>query len=528
MIDILTDLTFGVAGLGQGHLDANWSAPEADFTWSIRNDSRLTLKPPPGLGNLILELDVQPLTAPPALPAQHVHVSVNGVSLGDHRLEGRQILLLDIPQACVTGGRPLRIRLQCPQAASPAHLGIGNDTRRLGVRLYRAVLLRAPITPSFLPAPGADHMELDWSFGWGGTGNPHLLEGWSGPEHNYVWSLGRHSELRLPIQYPQATYTLLLDIFPIPDARLAQRRIMVGANGRLLATLSVTTRIALALALPPMEAGTDNIAITFDNLDAALERDLATYHDGRPFAFMLLGLWLIRRADLTLPAPIARAPLPGPDTAAQAEALSGLPMPALTARFDTLGHGCTLADFQLKHGADRISLLRFTAIDTVALVHGLIDRFHLLGRPDRIETSQPDDDEHLWIHETTHRFRYRSPWRADDDIDLPFIAHQMSRRLWFLRSRFLEDLGEVGRIYVFFLQPATQPEAEAVAAALRLYGPHTVLWLVQDGSLPPGTVMRLGPGLLLGSMDQMPGSPAPSDACWHSVLANAWAITEEP
>jgi hypothetical protein len=97
----------------------------------------------------------------------------------------------------------------------------------------------------------------------------------------------------------------------------------------------------------------------------------------------------------------------------------------------------------------------------------------------------------------------------------------------FLRRRFLEDLAEPGRIYVFMLQPATQMEAEAVAAMLRLYGPHTMLWLVQDGPVAPGAVTPLAPGLLLGRLDRGPDGVSISHDVWLSVLANAWAISRE-
>ncbi len=122
--------------------------------------------------------------------------------------------------------------------------------------------------------------------------------------------------------------------------------------------------------------------------------------------------------------------------------------------------------------------------------------------------------------------RCRSPWDMTDAMPQPSIAWHMARRFWFLRRRFLEDLGLVGRIYVFFLQPATRMEAEAVAAALRLSGPHTVLWLVQDGSVAPGTVLRLGPGLLAGGLDRIPGSAASTYEAWLSVLASAWALSQ--
>jgi hypothetical protein len=514
MITILADQHFGARDGGRPFLDSHWAEPEADFTWSLGIESFLSLDVPVGSTGLVLELTVRPFTDSDDLPAQRLLLSANATPLGEFRLEGLQTLTMPIDDACLANTDTLTLRLYCPDAARPADLGYGDDNRRLGLRLYRATLLHVPAMPDFIPAPGADYLEQDFTFGWGGTGNACLLDGWSGPEHDYHWAIGRHSRLRLPIACPTSAYTVLLEIFPIGDDRLKQQRLVVGANDRLVSTLAVTTRTLVTLALPPLDPGQQSVVITFDNLDAATGRQFALYEDGRPFAFMLLGLRLIR-LSVQPPAPASSAP-----------ARINLPAAELAARFDTLGHGCMLTNFQAKLGVERISLLRFTGIDAVSLVRGLVNRFYLLGRPDRIETFAFDDDGRWWIRETTHNMRCRSPWDMTDAMPQPSIAWHMARRFWFLRRRFLEDLGLVGRIYVFFLQPATRMEAEAVAAALRLSGPHTVLWLVQDGSVAPGTVLRLGPGLLAGGLDRIPGSAASTYEAWLSVLASAWALSQ--
>jgi hypothetical protein len=529
MIDILTDQRFGASHGGRLCLDANWAAAEQDFTWSLGTESLLSLELPPNSSDLLLELVVQPFTAPPALVAQTLFLSANAMPLGNHLVEGRQTLSLSIPNACINGADALILRLHCPHAAAPEEFGLGADRRQLGIRLYRATLLHVPPVHRPPPLPGADHLELDATFGWGGTGNMLLLDGWSAPEHDYHWAVGRHSRLRVPINDPPGTYTLLLDVRPIGDDRLKQQRIVVGANNRLISMLAVSTRTILTLPLPRLEPGMTDILLTFDNLDAATGRQFALYADGRPFAFMLLGLRLIRRATTPSPLPPPRAPLTGAGAvlAEAAAAVAGLSPRELAARFDTLGHGCTLTQFQLDKGVDRITLLRYTGINAVALVRALADGFDQLGRPDRIETVTYDWDDRLWMLETRHQLRFRSPWPVGGATIPGTIARDTARRLLFLRRRFLEDLAEPGRIYVFMLQPATQMEAEAVAAMLRLYGPHTMLWLVQDGPVAPGAVTPLAPGLLLGRLDRGPDGVSISHDVWLSVLANAWAISRE-
>jgi hypothetical protein len=95
-----------------------------------------------------------------------------------------------------------------------------------------------------------------------------------------------------------------------------------------------------------------------------------------------------------------------------------------------------------------------------------------------------------------------------------------------LVRKFFEDLSEGRKIFVFQRRdPTTRPEADAVLAALSVWGECTLLWVVQDAALAGG-VKRLGPRLMQGFVDYSGTAMAGSDESWLRMLTNAWLEKE--
>jgi hypothetical protein len=96
----------------------------------------------------------------------------------------------------------------------------------------------------------------------------------------------------------------------------------------------------------------------------------------------------------------------------------------------------------------------------------------------------------------------------------------------FLVRKFCEDAVLADRIFVFQRRdPTTRPEADAVRAALSVWGDVTVLWVVQDSALA-GRAQRLAPRLLQGWVDETHRPGYGSDDAWMSMLANAWMLMQ--
>ena len=151
--------SFGIDGNIAQCLGTGWSVPEAGFTWTEGTHSRLRLPLIGGAGRLVLELVVSPLLHPPALMAQRLAVSVNDVPIEPEAVFGASAISFEVPEAALVGHATLDVVLHCPDAACPAALGAGPDTRVLGVAVHEALLLRVPPRPAWTartlgPLPG--------------------------------------------------------------------------------------------------------------------------------------------------------------------------------------------------------------------------------------------------------------------------------------------------------------------------------------------------------------------------------------
>ncbi|MGQ9369007.1 glycosyltransferase [Azospirillum sp. ST 5-10] len=153
-------LRFAEGGTGVGCLGAGWSHPEAWGTWSADGEASLVLDlagPPAGdlaeapAGDLEVIVEGQGFVAE-RHPAVTVEVLANGTAVARWTLrlgaadgEWRA----PCPRALLDGRRRLHLAFRIRTPCSPAALGLGDDTRPLGLGL-RALRIEAPA-----PAPSA-------------------------------------------------------------------------------------------------------------------------------------------------------------------------------------------------------------------------------------------------------------------------------------------------------------------------------------------------------------------------------------
>ena len=128
-------IDFSARGNGAPFRGAGWSTAEPDGTWSLGSESHLVLPPPTVPATHVLVLRLRPMVAGDALPAQRLGVRVNGVALGDFRIDRRTTRACRIPLPLLRPGAALRIAFATPDAARPADHGLGDDRRVLGVNL---------------------------------------------------------------------------------------------------------------------------------------------------------------------------------------------------------------------------------------------------------------------------------------------------------------------------------------------------------------------------------------------------------
>ena len=122
----------------QCFLEKDWGQNESWGVWSTGPDPQLALFMPSGTPK-ILTLDVRAFINPQH-PSQEVNISINGVpqkTVTLNKLDNNQIELA-IPVSAY-GKEWINLGFSLPQAISPKELGMGDDGRKLGIGLKRAV-----------------------------------------------------------------------------------------------------------------------------------------------------------------------------------------------------------------------------------------------------------------------------------------------------------------------------------------------------------------------------------------------------
>jgi hypothetical protein len=111
-----------------------WSGIEPEFRWTDGKRAALVFALP-RVEDMTLQIKAGPFVTGERLPKQLVGLSLNGHQLEWLELAGegmRQFSLL-LPKQMLSGSNVLTLEL--PQAASPGSLGVGDDSRLLGIRV---------------------------------------------------------------------------------------------------------------------------------------------------------------------------------------------------------------------------------------------------------------------------------------------------------------------------------------------------------------------------------------------------------
>ncbi len=113
------------------------SRPEKDYTWT--NEEILTMRFHVAKDDRNKPFRVK-LAYRTYLPREHIVVSANGQKIDDYVAKGKETRTFKIPPECFGDDGTVELSLQMPDAVSPKELGLGGDTRRLALQLYRVTL----------------------------------------------------------------------------------------------------------------------------------------------------------------------------------------------------------------------------------------------------------------------------------------------------------------------------------------------------------------------------------------------------
>jgi hypothetical protein len=131
-----TTLLFGKGGNAAAACVSGWQTPEDEFTWSDGTTAVLALRVPAGDSAITLQARMSGMIKEPEFPAQPIEVLVNDKKVANWQVGNTAAFRAPIPRDLTKAGGVLVITFRIPQANSPKKMGLSEDARVLGVRIY--------------------------------------------------------------------------------------------------------------------------------------------------------------------------------------------------------------------------------------------------------------------------------------------------------------------------------------------------------------------------------------------------------
>jgi hypothetical protein len=377
--------------------------------------------------------------------------------------------------------------------------------------------------------------DLTISFAAAGNSLAYLGGGWARSEDEFTWAIGSESHLVFPRLAAADEYVLLLDVVPfVHPPELPTQRLIVSVNDTVVGSTEISRPTLLAYRLPArLACRADRMVVTLQHPDAARPKDFGDSADDRSLAFSIFEAKLqhVTEAKLAHETRLPTGLMLGSthdrsfgacsdvDLTEWATTRSGLSIPQIALKFESLGENCEFGLFQRACDAEPLGLLRFSSTFMRNLIRGIDGGFDGLGKIDDIDPRlEGTPRKEYMIHERKfglvyHTFVYegqRSTW---------LMKEQESARLKFLRRKFMEELEASEKIFVYkFGGAVSEEEILPLYRALNRYGESTLLWVVPaERDRPPGTVEVVLPGLLKGYIDRF----APDDNA-HDFSFDGW------
>lgn len=369
--------------------------------------------------------------------------------------------------------------------------------------------------------------------------------GWARAEPEFTWGIGAESHLMFPRLKVADEYILTLDLIPfLHPPELPTQRLIVSVNDTVVGSSELSRPTLLAYRIPAALARrSDKMVVTLQHPDAVRPMDFKDSDDDRNLSFAVSEARLYRVTNFNrpgennLPAGLmlgskseqSHGTRGHQDLTEWATSRTGLTIPEIALKFESLGENCEFGLFQRRCDSEPLGLLRFSSTFMRNLIRGIENGFEGLGEVDTIDPRlEGGPRKEYMIHEKKfglvyHTFVYegqRSVW---------LMREQESARLKFLRRKFMEELEASEKIFVYkFNGPVSEEEILPLHLVLNTYGPSTLLWVVPaERDRPTGTVEVMMPGLLKGYIDRF----APEDNAhdlsfegWLRVCANACVL----
>ncbi|MBE7158144.1 MAG: hypothetical protein INR62_06870 [Rhodospirillales bacterium] len=387
---------------------------------------------------------------------------------------------------------------------------------------------------------------LTISFAMAGNSLGHLGGGWARAEADFTWCTGAESHLMIPPPETAEEYILTLDVTPfvhMPD--LPTQRLIVSVNDTVIGSARLSRPTLLGYRIPAsLVHRNDRMLVTLQHPDATRPCDVSSTTDQRALAFAVreaklhhvrhgkTHAWSHLPAGLTLGSGERGAHARGSaDVVEWAINRTGLSLPDIALKFESLGENCEFGLFQRRCDAEPLGLLRFSSTFMRNLIRGIDTGFEGLGEIDDIDPRlEGGPQKEYMIHEKRYGLVYHT-FVYEGQRSIWLMREQESARLRFLRRKFIEELEATDKIFVYKLNAGvSDEEILPLQMALNRYGDATLLWVVPaERDHPPGTVEVIRPGLLKGYIDRFAPDHNAHDLSfegWLRICANACVLAQ--
>jgi hypothetical protein len=127
------------------HLGRGWSETEPWGVWSVGPQAELSIPIRERVeGDVTISIEARAYLVPSRADDQLVIVEANGAEVARLQYAGRDsqraTRVISVPKAVAARGSPMRITFKISTPRSPAELGVGRDTRALGIGLQTLTL----------------------------------------------------------------------------------------------------------------------------------------------------------------------------------------------------------------------------------------------------------------------------------------------------------------------------------------------------------------------------------------------------
>jgi hypothetical protein len=214
------------------------------------------------------------------------------------------------------------------------------------------------------------------------------------------------------------------------------------------------------------------------------------------------------------------------------DASSPLRTDILLSRFESIGENCEFGLVQKYFGANQVGLFKFPGASINDLIVGLLSGFKDLTAPDHFVISVDDTDRDLFVYKsksTIYNLTFYAGMMKSTDAEI--LKRIEMTRLNLLRRKFLEDLSDAAKIFVFKSNQDVDVESiRRLLRAMHHHGAATLLWVtLAVGEKYPGLAEKIDDKFYRGYIDRFaPGENAGdfSEECWKTLCINAWTLFE--